>query len=446
MQPQPIVQKPTAKSWSELFSNGAEAGRTPSGLSTAVSSLSGMGSQMVSQPPSRPASRSASSVAGMAAWDGAVSSPDASFLYGPPMPAVCSRPIVNPGNRCYLNAVLQVLLHTRPFHNYLCRYLPRLELFSSLLATGRYPLLAALQRFFGAFIEDDRMSVLAMAVDASLVDGVFDALCGKTRRFSATGFDEQEDAEEFLTALLDALGEELSDLRQHLPFALPFESSVGLNVARMEDEGEWLEVGPKQRLSTTRTTPVAMTPLHVLFAGSFRSLYRVSATRPSITLEPFTVLPLALCDDHGRAVHSVEEALAHVTRCERLADRATKQLSFAALPPILVLQLKRFIHSGSSGGAHAESLHKDTRSIAIPATMQLDTTHGTRPTTFRLYAVINHHGASLHGGHYTAHVRGDANDWMLFDDERSVKKSHDSGPSPLNTATAYLLFYQREEH
>ncbi|XP_065580120.1 ubiquitin carboxyl-terminal hydrolase 36-like [Artemia franciscana] len=59
---------------------------------------------------------------------------------------------------------------------------------------------------------------------------------------------------------------------------------------------------------------------------------------------------------------------------------------------------------------------------------------------YDLYAVCNHHGTDLQGGHYTASCRNPVNgEWYSFDDTH-VTQVHEKD---LITSSAYLLFYQR---
>ena len=334
-------------------------------------------------------------------------------------------------------AVLQALLGCGPFVNYFFRYFYLLgaEL-ESVLATQRFPLLAAFSRFLSAFKPSNNEKV----VDCDFVDDLFVAL---PVSFSGIGLGEQMDAEEFLTVLLDSLAEELMDLRRFgLNFLLPFESSstasdncfsASNGSLSAVDDGEWLQVGPRQHIQVTRSTPVSQSPIHVLFAGSFRSCFKADGpSKPSITFEPFTVLSLELVDAQQRPLHSVSEAIAQATQLEHLPT-GTKQLSFSALPTLLVIQLKRFSVSPMTG-----EFSKLTRPIRLQARLQFG------QDEFELVAVVDHWGSTLHGGHYTTLVKRKGREWRQFDDELPIKDILiDSEAYPVNSKSAYLLFYQK---
>lgn len=339
-------------------------------------------------------------------------------------------------------AVLQAFLHTRPFSNYLQKYFFKLELLFSVLSTGKFPLLSALKSFYSQFTPQS-----SSPVPNESIDEIFLALnnCGN---FS---FSEQEDAEEFLTSFLDTLGEEFVGIQAQklLSFSLPYENVRSTSVdaadapAGAASEDDWLQVGPKQRIATTRRTPVNQSPIHSLFSGSFQSLYLSLGTRPSITFEPFTVLPLSLVKDRDLPIDSITGAIEHVLRSEDLGKRCSKQLSFSSLPPILIIQLKRFIYKPSPKHKDLE-LHKITRPLKISTEIHLN--QSNTAFTYRLYALVNHHGSSIHNGHYTATIKHQSNDrmWMNFNDDARIQTVNIDGEVINQNSTAYLLFYERQ--
>lgn len=339
-------------------------------------------------------------------------------------------------------AVLQALLNCVPFVNYFTRYLFLLEEIEQhvLDDSQRFPLLAAFNRLLCAL--SVKQQPMQNVIDCDFVDSLFLAL---PQSFSGIGLGEQMDAEEFLTVFLDTLAEELMEMRKFgVRFLLPFESSsdhqpqqppLMTPSAAFDDGGEWLQMGPKQRVHVTRSTPVSQSPIHVLFAGSFRSCFKASGpSRPSITFEPFTVLSLELVDAHQqRPLGSVSEALAQATQLEHLPT-GSKQLSFSALPALLVIQLKRFTVNTRTG-----EFTKLTSPVRLQPRLQFGNDE------FDLVAVVHHLGSTLHAGHYTATVRRKGREWREFDDEAPERDFliDSEGASCVNSKSAYLLFYQR---
>ncbi|KAF4142058.1 Ubiquitin carboxyl-terminal hydrolase domain-containing protein [Phytophthora infestans] len=58
---------------------------------------------------------------------------------------------------------------------------------------------------------------------------------------------------------------------------------------------------------------------------------------------------------------------------------------------------------------------------------------------YDLMAVVNHHGESVNGGHYTSYVRDEVQRWILFDDVEVRTVSAEE----VTTSQAYLLYYVR---
>eukprot|EP00898_Chlorokybus_atmophyticus_P005505 jgi/Chlat1/5956/Chrsp4S06178 len=164
--------------------------------------------------------------------------------------------------------------------------------------------------------------------------------------------------------------------------------------------------------------------------------------------------------------------LARFVRAERLAGgeqvvfcgrcrarrQALKQLSFRQLSIVLCLHLKRFEHSS----ARKESSKIDTY-VSFPLstldmTPYLSSTvlrarHGGRVpspppsvsvnATYSLFAVVSHAGKGLSSGHYVTYVRSRGSGapagkgWYKCDDARVTRASEEE----VRNAQAYLLFY-----
>ena len=74
--------------------------------------------------------------------------------------------------------------------------------------------------------------------------------------------------------------------------------------------------------------------------------------------------------------------------------------------------------------------------------MWMTGSHANQCTTYRLYAVVNHHGEDPNRGHYTAYARvgaGCDSCWYLFDDS-CVLPAHETD---VVTKDAYILLYER---
>ncbi|KAJ4455776.1 putative Ubiquitin carboxyl-terminal hydrolase 23 [Paratrimastix pyriformis] len=357
----------------------------------------------------------------------------------------------NLGNTCFLNSVLQCLMHTTPFVAFLRSH----EHSRSCNALG-FCLLCALEK---------------------LADETFDPARGKKplspkaivsnlKNISARlHWGRQEDAHEFLHAIFETVQKRL------LPKT-------------------------KQKLSPRIE---ATTLLHQLFGGHLQSQVRCpSCGHESNTFDPFWDLSLDV-----QSSKSITGALQHFTapeildtdnkyKCEncKKAICARKQLTIRECPNLLLLHLKRFSsglfggakqHGGRPGGAAVnlarlfgskpgrqgspskkQQRHgrgggglemmmmmgmgmgtgragKITRHIAFPEELDLSP-FLTRPAPARydLYGVLIHSGSTVHSGHYYSYVKSGAGVWHCMDDDMvrpvSVQEVLESG--------AYMLFYR----
>lgn len=115
--------------------------------------------------------------------------------------------------------------------------------------------------------------------------------------------------------------------------------------------------------------------------------------------------------------------------------QATKQMTIARGPMVLVLQLKRFSY-GNSGG-------KISKQISFPIQLTIPLTDDTRTSQakYELCGVVVHHGTSVHSGHYIAYVKSPCGQWCEMNDcnVSIVSVQYVLG------VQAYMLFYTRSD-
>ena len=241
----------------------------------------------------------------------------------------------------------------------------------------------------------------------------------------------QQDAEEFFGFLLEGLHDECVGVMQGQSNELPVEDGVTSpsTVTSPNSADGWLEVGPKQKASVTRTSGHQDTPSPItkIFGGHFRSELRVPGLKDSVTLEPYKPLPL---DIGAPNVNNIVDALKGLTRTEALngdfggrGNTAKKQVFIDSLPPVLILHLKRFQYENSLTGTQ-----KIWKKVGYPLELEIPkevfppakrsgfALKGGLPK-YRLISVVYHHGKSAAGGHYTVDVlRQDSREWVRMDD------------------------------
>lgn len=193
-------------------------------------------------------------------------------------------------------------------------------------------------------------------------------------------------------------------------------------------ETGWLEVGPKQKSSTTRSSgSTSKSPLTKIFGGELRSELRVPGLKKSVTLEAFRPLQL---DIGSAGVHNVVDALRKLATTETLhgdfnsptgAKTAAKQVFIETLPPVLILHLKRFHYEDAGGTQKIWKTVGYPQELTVPKELfPPHVRNAAGPNgmpRYRLNAVVYHHGKNASGGHYTADVRRqDGREWIRIDD------------------------------
>ncbi|KAJ7441669.1 hypothetical protein B0H11DRAFT_1749599 [Mycena galericulata] len=431
------------------------------------------------------------------------------------------RGLINTGNMCFANAVLQVLVYCAPFAGLFVRLgallpLP-LPVSEGEGAQAQAQLVRATGEFLGEFYtsgaqkgekeKEKRVQRNGKGKEreggegdageqereqeAFIPTGVYEALKEK-KRFDGMRGGHQEDAEEFLGFYLDTLEEELLALAASLaPPSHPHPASsssapasattskplAGAVEEREEEEPQegdgWLEVGRKNRTVVTRTIKTAESPITRIFGGTFRSTLRAPGQKDSVIVEGWRSLRLDIQRDQ---IHTVEDALAFIARPQPVtlsrpassapsasatptatakhapaAIDASQQVLIDALPPVLILHVKRFYYDKEVAG-----VVKVGKRVGFGPELEVgaDVMSGSarKAVRYKLFGAIYHHGVSAAGGHYTLDVLhptrfgAGREGWVRIDDElvSDVRPDDVFGAGGTDDARcAYLLFYRR---
>ena len=346
-----------------------------------------------------------------------------------------SRPrgLVNLGNTCYVNAVIQALFHTDRL---------RCEVLAARPSASR-PLLAALQRVF-AFLAFSARPVYSPDEFQLSV------------QLSGFQTGRQEDCSEFLRHLLSALHEEeraaASPDVSSVPITSlptrPAEPTAGVVSQLLNGSAETSHTccacGMVSRL-VSRVTDLDLSLPEAL-------------TRPVIAASPTPGQSETCSRAQPEPDMAVSDLLQHYLAPERLSGEnqyrcarcaglrdADRQVRLLALPPHLIISLVRFTfdrHTGALKKALAPV--KLSEQLSIPLV-------GQPAAEYQLYAVIAHAGHSLDAGHYFSFCRvssggggGTDNDWWRLDDTSAtpVKQVTVTDRPQLPTDTAYTLMYR----
>ncbi|XP_013409690.1 ubiquitin carboxyl-terminal hydrolase 10 isoform X2 [Lingula anatina] len=379
------------------------------------------------------------------------------------------RGLVNRGNWCYINATLQALMACPPFYN----LLKQMPAFFS--ARNRGP---SSTPILDSFVELANEFVPYQYPKGKKNKGVQDINPGKPfepvnvykmlQLIKSNNFmhGKQEDAEEFLSCVLNGLHDEMlaaiNEVDGRNIDADPEKSMNGDTqvmdgeAAEGEEEGEdeWEQVGRRNKSVVTRMSKFAHSPITEIFGGSIRSALYQHGSKESATLESFLTLQL---DIQNEKVQSVKEAIASLATKESLQGftcsktkmevEASRRTTLEELPPVLVLHLKCFVYDKNGGSQKVVKHVEYGVDLEVSRDLLSPNVRSKLPTgqrTYKLFAVVYHHGKNATGGHYTTDIyHNGINGWMRIDDStvKVVTVPQLMKYSP--PRVPYLLYYRR---
>lgn len=352
------------------------------------------------------------------------------------------RGLINLGNLCFLNSTLQALLSCSPFVQ-LLRDLAKHD-----IPKVGYPTLQAFVMFINDFgvpkndnareKKQERAVETGMPFSATMFNPVLD-LFTPDLPSSLSGRPRQEDAQEFLSFIMDRLHNELLKLEGNA-----YSSGANLTLVSSSDDDGWETVGPKNKTAVTRTQSFIPSELSAIFGGQLRSTVKSRGNKASATVQPYLLLHLDILSD---AVHTIEDALHIFSAPESLEGykasagkaevvSASKSLKIQKLSKILILHLMRF----SYGYSGSKKLHKP---VHFPLELVIARDLLVNPTTegrkYELVSTITHHGQQPNTGHYTTYSKYTNGQWLRYDDQSITAVS----ASKVLHDQAYLLFYKQ---
>ncbi|WJX43669.1 Ubiquitin carboxyl-terminal hydrolase 24 [Trifolium repens] len=350
------------------------------------------------------------------------------------------RGLINSGNLCFLSATVQALLACSPFVQLLQ------ELRTRNVPKVGYPTLKAFSEFITQFDMPSGIKLKKKDTDSFEFGRAFCPVMFEEvlKNFtpdvpnSISGRPRQEDAQEFLSFVMDQMHDELLKLEGQ---SSSLNGSKSFLVSSVEDD-EWETVGPKNKSAVTRTQRFIPSELNDIFGGQLQSLVKAKGTN-SATEQPCRLLHL---DIHPDAVHTIEDALHLFSAPETLegyrasvtgkAGTAKKSIKILTLPKVLILHLMRFGY-GSQGST------KLLKPVYFPLELVLGRDLLVSPSTegrkYELVATITHHGREPSKGHYTADAQYPSGQWLRFDDASVFA----IGANKVLHDQAYVLFYKQ---
>ncbi|XP_065180897.1 ubiquitin carboxyl-terminal hydrolase 36-like isoform X2 [Sycon ciliatum] len=303
--------------------------------------------------------------------------------------------LVNQGNTCFLNSVMQCLSYTPP----LVHYFESGGHDETGCGVAGFCAMCVLSRHVHNVFTKNCAALKPQPVTKNLT---------KIAKHMRNG--RQEDAHEFLRYFVEALQKSC---------VIPF---------------------PGKLDNPTKET----TFVHQVFGGYHRSQVKcLQCHHESNTYDPIldVSLDIKLANSLTQSFEQyVKPDLldgANMYKCEqcKCMVKARKSLSIHRAPNVLTIQLKRFDYSSMFGG----KINKDvTYGCELNLRPYMSAKKGDA-MMYDLYAVLVHAGHSVHSGHYFCFTRTSTGDCYCFNDSlvRRVNLTQ------LLSQQAYLLFYRR---
>eukprot|EP00794_Sanderia_malayensis_P019517 gene19517-21447_t len=306
----------------------------------------------------------------------------------------------NLGNTCYMNSVIQSLSNTTPFALYFCNgnYAKNLNPHSM----NRKPEEVAKELAF-------LVKVLWSGQYRSVSPCDFKSAVGRfATQFAGT---KQQDAHEFLMFFMDGIHEDTNKVRKKTAMKEQKNDGIPESVAAAN---AWKDY-------TKNNDSIVVD----LFQGQFRSTVSCkTCLKKSITFDVFSCLPLQLT---SKSSCSLQECIRSFTRPELIGGHnswkcsnckvyreATKTIEIWKLPPVIIIQLKRFSSDGIWHNKLQTNVNFSINDFNITQMSVGVASGGRSHAPYNLFAVINHYG-NFDSGHYTAYCRNKGN-WYCYDD------------------------------
>lgn len=337
--------------------------------------------------------------------------------------------LANLGNTCFLNSVIQVLSHTNELGKILDSVPPITPLET---ANVNHVLAYEFKQLIKMMWE--RNQVIAPNRFLQVVQAV-------SRKKGNEIFADysQNDVSEFLLFLFESI---------HLTLAKPAQVAI-----KGTPENTIDEIAIKCYECIRDTYVHGYSQIYTNFYG-INFVEILSKEDPSVVLsrkvEHYFLVDLPLppaevksptiydCFDHCVAPELLDGDNEWYNETTKRKQPVYKKTSFWSFPPVLIINLKRY----------KDAIRKDQRPVACPVQVELDlstysVSYNKRTYRYKLYAVCNHSGGSILGGHYTACVSPTDSDgeWYQFNDTE-INQVEDRTVVSSQTS---CLFYRRVE-
>ncbi|XP_055540357.1 ubiquitin carboxyl-terminal hydrolase 38 isoform X2 [Wyeomyia smithii] len=354
--------------------------------------------------------------------------------------------LVNLGNTCYMNSVLQALVMTKQFSR------------EVLLSKIDAPLFLQIQKLLALLLHSVRPELTPRALLAAARPPDF-----------VPGY--QQDSSEFLGYLLEKLHEQekklikdqfesnfkghwtLGDKNSQMQESFSSVNGITHNELRNNES----QLGQQESVAQCSQTLLPPTLIQKTFDGKLFVTYQCNECgSQSSNLDAFRSFELSFPESSDLGIeYSVQKLLDFYCssekligdnqyfcdKCKRLCN-GERSIRILKSPRNLILTLKHFRYD-QQRHTRAKLMNKVLHDEIISLRIVTETGHSS-VMQYVLYAAVVHAGTSMDSGHYYTYAQDKSDCWYKFNDNFVTKCSADELHSLSSPNTPYILFYQMQ--
>ena len=401
------------------------------------------------------------------------------------------RGLLNLGNTCYMNAVLQTLFHTVEFRNAIFAALQDAEASqatsSQNMTNGTRTLTSKSASTIASTIPTHReLAVVFAAMMASSKSSVSTHFLKSILPSWLRGY-EQQDASEFERTLLDVID---SEWLKNVPARLKIDQPPNI-ISSSSMEGIEPTPNPDRDLNSVGQQSASsgknrISSVNECFGGKIGTYVRCKECHNvSERVDDFSDLTLPFPQEWltSNEAHNIDELLEHYFKidtfegaeeyfCEHCQRRvqAEKVERIVAPPRHLIVLVGRFSYDSKQNIRNKLStriLYEEVQSIPIRSSKDnaWETILQQSSTQYALYGCVIHHGSSPRSGHYVSYARNSEEvletmmddtsqtdsklaRWRCFNDNQVNEMTFDKvlqGGAGTGSGQVYILYYVRTD-
>jgi len=355
--------------------------------------------------------------------------------------ALIPRGIYNNNSNCFINSIVQALIACPPFLNFL-KALPRYS--ADERPHSKTPILDVFVRLASEFkklpYQDNSQRKEGEICQGKNLDinFLYDMLVETAPHKFKKG--RQEDAVELLDYVENGIHEELVKITQQKPD----KNNAATKMEEDENaEGDWEKVTKKSKGIPTRKDEHPQSPISDIFQGMISTCIMGNSKSHAI-LEPFFNFSLPITD-----CSTIKQAIDKYTSQEVVESHKRQRRLIDVLPPVFILQMNRFIYKNNKNVKINDEVKYKTELVIEKEhlTKRAVDRYDYRRRSYKLFAVLHHHGNMSSNGHYSTDVfHIGLKCWLRYDDEKVTELSRDQDVLKHDkNRTPYILFYRRTD-